>query len=113
MNFIEKFWKGKNYRLFAKRDRNHLWLSYDGKTWLWKEEKPVDKKIKTSTIKKQGLIKANLPGRIQKIFVKKSDKVKKGKRRKGRGDFLQTGRYCQQGSKFNRNKIQLVKFIVV
>lgn len=78
MKFIEKFWKDKNYRLFVKKDKDSLWLHHQGRTWLWKEEKIVSKQTKTEKAQKQGLIKANLPGRIQKVFVKKSDPVKKG-----------------------------------
>ena len=78
MKFVDKFWKGKNYRLFVQEDKGALWIHYQGQTWLWKEEKPASQKIKTEEAQKQALIKANLPGRIQKIFVKKSETVKKG-----------------------------------
>ncbi|MDE0092043.1 MAG: biotin/lipoyl-binding protein, partial [Oligoflexia bacterium] len=78
MKFIEKLWRDKYYRLLVQKDKDSLWLHYKGRAWLWKEEKVVSKETKAEEIQKQGLIKANLPGRIQKIFVKKSDKVKKG-----------------------------------
>ena len=78
MKFIERFWKNKNYRLFVQKEKDSLWLHYQGRTWLWKEEQTVSQKQKKEETQKQDVIKANLPGRIQKIFVKKSEPVKKG-----------------------------------
>ena len=78
MKFIDKFWKGKSYRLFVQEDKDILWIHYKGRTWIWKEERLSTKKAKTKSAQKKDLIRANLPGRIQKIFVKKSETVKKG-----------------------------------
>ncbi|MCY4321202.1 MAG: acetyl-CoA carboxylase biotin carboxyl carrier protein subunit [Bdellovibrionaceae bacterium] len=78
MKFIDKIWKNKNYRFFVQKDKDSLWIHYEGETYLWKEEKASIKKIKTDQSVKQSLIKANLPGRIQKVFVKKLESVKKG-----------------------------------
>ena len=77
MKFLDKEWKGKNYRFYVQRDQNSLWIHFQGQTWLWKSEKLLQKnqsKIK----KKESLILSPLPGRIQRIFVKKNDKVKEG-----------------------------------
>ena len=88
MKFLEKNWKGKNYRFYVLKDQNSLWIHYKGQTYLWK--KPVPKKTSETAREKscsqgldssglkQNLIKAHLPGRIQKVFVKKSQELKKG-----------------------------------
>ena len=60
-----------------QRDEDSLWIHFKGQTWLWRSQKPSQKE-KKSTLKSQGLIKSTLPGRIQKVFVKKGDKVKSG-----------------------------------
>lgn len=77
MKFLDKEWKGKNYKLYAQSDKDSLWIHYQGRTWLWKSQKsPAKQHKKTGRI--QGLIISTLPGRIQKAFVQKGDKVKKG-----------------------------------
>ena len=83
MRFLEKNWKGKSYRFYVLKDQNSLWIHYKGQTYLW--QKPVPKKTSETAGKKpqsqslkQNLIKAHLPGRIQKVFVKKSQELKKG-----------------------------------
>ena len=114
MKFIEKFWKNESYRLFAQRDKDTLWLHYQGRTWLWKEKKAVSKKINME--EKQGLIKANLPGKIQKIFVKKSEVVRKRQnlltlsamkieysfKAEGRGKVEEL--FCEEGDAVNRGQ---------
>lgn len=77
MKFLDKEWKGKNYRFYIQRDKNSLWIHYNGQTWLWKKQKEVQKKQKQNSKYKE-IINSALPGRIQNIFVKKGDKVKKG-----------------------------------
>ena len=77
MKFLDKEWKGRNYKLYVQRDKNFLWLNFDGRTWLWSPPLALKKNIK-KTGKTKTLISAALPGRIQRIFVKKSDRVKKG-----------------------------------
>ena len=116
MKFIEKFWKDKSYRLFVQRDKDSLWLHYEGRAWLWREEKLVSKKMKTEETQRQGLIKANLPGRIQKIFVKKSEKVKKGQNLltlsamkieysfKAEGEGQVAELFCVEGDTVNRDQ---------
>ena len=116
MKFIDRFWKGKNYRLFVQADKEALWLSYQGRTWLWKEEKAAPKAAKKELVQKQDLIKANLPGRIQKIFVKKSESVKKGQnlltlsamkiefsfKAEGKGEVMEL--FCGEGDTVKRNQ---------
>ena len=77
MKFLEKLWKEKYYRLFVEKDKDSLWIHYQGRTWFWKNKKEKSVKAKSPQQKKE-LIQANLPGRIQKVFVQRSDKVKKG-----------------------------------
>lgn len=77
MKFLDKEWKGKNYQLYVKKDKDTLWIHFQGQTWTWKMQKLVKKRQK-KLLKGEGLIKSALPGRIQKIFVKKNDRVKKG-----------------------------------
>ena len=79
MIFLEKTWKQKNYRFYVIKTQNSLWIHYQGQTYLW--QKPLPKKQgskDSSLVLKQNLITAHLPGRIQKVFVKKSQAVKKG-----------------------------------
>ena len=116
MKFIEKFWKGKSYRLFAQKDKDTLWFHYKGRTWQWKEEKTVSKEKKTESAQKQSLIKANLPGRIQKIFVKKLETVQKGQilltlsamkieysfKAEGEGEVEEL--FCKEGDTVNRDQ---------
>lgn len=77
MKFLNKEWKGKCYKLYAQRDKNSLWIHYQGQTWVWKNPK-LSYNRQNQPLKRQGLISATLPGRIQKTFVKKGDKVKRG-----------------------------------
>ena len=77
MNFFDREWKGKNYRFYAQKDRHFLWIHFQGRTWLWNSKKTAPKKEKTR-LKKQSLIKSALPGQIQKINVKKNERIKKG-----------------------------------
>ena len=116
MKFIERFWKDKSYRLFVQKDKDSLWFHYQGRTWLWKEEKTVSKKTKAEEAQKQGLIKANLPGRIQKVFVKKSESVKKGQNLltlsamkieysfKAEGEGKVEELFCKEGDTVNRGQ---------
>ena len=76
MKFLEKKWKNKSYCFYFEKTKKALWIHYEGQTYLW--EKPAPKVEKARDSKKQDLIQAHLPGRIQKIFVKKSQSVKKG-----------------------------------
>ena len=78
MKFLDIEWKGKNYKLYIKKDKDNLWIHYQGQTYVFKEELKDLKKTKTPPLKSQELITALLPGRIQKIFVKAQDQVKKG-----------------------------------
>ena len=77
MKFLDKEWKRKNYKLYAQRDKNTLWIHFQGQTWAWKNQQSSEKKGKKD-FRSKGLIVSALPGRIQKIFVKKADKVKRG-----------------------------------
>ena len=77
MKFLNKEWKGKCYKLYAQRDKSSLWIHFQGQTWIWKSQKLSYNRQKQPS-KNQELISSTLPGRIQKIFVKKGDKVKKG-----------------------------------
>ena len=116
MKFVEKFWKDNTYRLFVKKDKDSLWFHYQGKTWFWKEEKTVSKQTKTEKAHKEGLIKANLPGRIQKVFVRKSDLVKKGQNLltlsamkieysfKAEGEGKVEELFCSEGETVNREQ---------
>ena len=116
MKFIEKLWKDKNYRLFVQKEGDTLWLHYQGRTWRWKEEKIKAQKTKTETTEKQALIKANLPGRIQKIFVKKFETVKKGQNLltlsamkieysfKAEGEGKVEEIFCKEGDTVNRDQ---------
>ena len=76
MKFLEKEWKGRSYSLYAQREGHLLWIHYRGRTWCWRKKKPRPKPSSQSL--KQSLLQASLPGRIQKLFVKKGDKVKRG-----------------------------------
>ena len=116
MKFIEKFWKDKGFRFFVQKDKDSLWLNYKGRTWLWKEEKTKAQKTKKEETQKQGLIKANLPGRIQKLFVKKSETVKKGQNLltlsamkieysfKAEGEAKVEDIFCREGDTVNRDQ---------
>ena len=72
MKFVEREWKEKYYRFYAKKDKNYLWIHYKGQNWVWKKQVPYKRKSKP------GLIVSPMPGKIQKIFVKKNDVVKTG-----------------------------------
>ena len=78
MKFLDKEWKGRTYRLYAQRDKHCLWIHFQGQTWNWNKSKKLSHKARKQNLKSQGLITSTLPGRIQKIFVKKGDKVKEG-----------------------------------
>ena len=78
MKFLEKKWKGRTYRLYAQRDKNSLWIHFQGQTWIWRKSKKLSQIRQKQDLKSQALITATLPGRIHKIFVKKDDEVKKG-----------------------------------
>ena len=116
MKFIEKFWKDKNYRLFAQKAGDSLWFHYQGRTWIWKKDKTKAQRAKKEDNQKQDLIKANLPGRIQKIFVKKSEPVKKGQNLltlsamkieysfKAEGEGKVEDIFCKQGDTVNRDQ---------
>ena len=77
MKFLERKWKEKNYRLYVRRDKDSLWVHFQGRTWLWKSKKPLQKNQKKIKKKKE-LIITELPGKIQRLCVKKGDQVKKG-----------------------------------
>lgn len=77
MKFLNKEWQGTNYKLYVQTDKDSLWIHYQGQTWLWKNQKTGPKKQKKES-QNQGLIASTLPGRIQKLFVQKGDRVKKG-----------------------------------
>lgn len=77
MKFLDKNWKGKNYKFYVQRDKDSLWIHFQGQTWLWRKKRPQVAE-QTEVLKKEGLIRSHLPGRVQKIFVKKGDKVSKG-----------------------------------
>ena len=77
MQFIEKTWEGREFRFFVHKTKTGLWLNYKGQTWFWKNQKKTNL-LKADSKRKKELIKAHLPGRIQKIFVQKSEPVKKG-----------------------------------
>jgi len=77
MYFFDKQWKGKNYKFYVHKDKEGLWIHYQGQTFFWTNQKDIKTK-KKQTVNKKGLIVSPLPGKIQKIFVKKGDKLKKG-----------------------------------
>ena len=119
MKFLERQWKGKNYKLYVQRDHNSLWIHFQGKTILWEKKKDLQK-IKKQKEKSSGRILASIPGRIQKLFVKKGDKVKKGQNLlslsamkieygfKAEGDGLVTDIFCKEGESVEAGK-ELVK----
>ena len=76
MKLLEKKWKGQIYKLYVQRDKNSLWLNFESRTWLWTSS--ATKKNIKKTKKTSALITAVLPGKIQKIFVKEREPVKKG-----------------------------------
>ncbi|MBC6414900.1 MAG: acetyl-CoA carboxylase biotin carboxyl carrier protein subunit [Bdellovibrionales bacterium] len=78
MQFLEKKWKGQEFRFFVYKTKKGLWLHYKGETWFWKNQGTQFHSIKVSSKKKKELLKAQLPGRIQKIFIQKLQRVKKG-----------------------------------
>ena len=77
MKFLEREWKGNNYRFYVQKDKNSLWIHYQGQIWLWKKQSSQKSKSKKEK-KISDLIVSPIPGKIQKIFVKKNDKVKTG-----------------------------------
>lgn len=77
MKFLDKKWEGKNYRFYVQRDKNSLWIHFQGQTWLWKSKR-LPKNRQARVKKKENLITSSLSGRIQRIFVRKGDKVKEG-----------------------------------
>ncbi len=121
MKFLNKEWKGKCHKLYALRDKNSLWIHFQGQTWLWKSPPPLSKRQKQPR-KSQGLIQADLPGKIQKVFVKAGDTVKKGQsllilsamkieysfkaERAGRVEeiFCRAGQFVDSGKKLMRVK---------
>lgn len=77
MKFLEREWKRNIYRFYVQRHKKGLWIHYNGQTWLWEKQSPH--KIKPKKEKKgPSPIISSIPGKIQKIFVKKNDKVKTG-----------------------------------
>ncbi len=118
MKFLEKKWKGKHYKLYAIKDKNSVWLHFQGRTWVWKNKKYSQKSLKEG--KKEKLIISDLPGKIQKILVKKGDKVKKGQslltllsmkieynfKAEGSGKIEEI--FCKEGQTVNENK-KLIK----
>ncbi len=78
MKFLEIEWRGKEYKLWAQRDKNLLWIHYEGCIWLWSEEQLSDGKLKKKQKILRGLILSAMPGRISNVSVKKGDKVQEG-----------------------------------
>lgn len=119
MKFLDKEWKGKNYRLYVQRDKDSLWIHYEGQTWHWRRNRLSGKK-KKQTLKSEGLIVSDLPGKIQKIFVKKNDKVKRGQNLlilsamkieysfKAEGEGLVEEIFCKEGESVSSDK-KLIK----
>ena len=106
MKFFEKEWKGRLYRFYAQREGDKLWVHFKGRSLLWNQKKQQNQKspppagfpksshiilqnkgqsqqeasLETPPTKKpETIIKASLPGKIQKIFVEKSSPIKKGR----------------------------------
>lgn len=77
MKFLERDWKEKSYRFYVQKDKQALWIHYKGQIWLWKKQRTSQRKAKSKP-KNPELIVSPLPGKIQKIFVKKNDTVKTG-----------------------------------
>jgi len=77
MLFLEKHWKDKEFCFFVLKTKKGLWIHYDGTPFFWKEKQEL-KASKESQKKKKKFIQSPMPGRIQKIFIKEGDKVKKG-----------------------------------
>ena len=77
MKFLEIEWKNKIYRLWLQKDKKSLWVHYNNETWSWspKAKTPHKQKGKSKSLK--DMIVSAMPGRIDKISVKKGDKVKK------------------------------------
>lgn len=77
MIFLEKTYKGRKYAFYVQRDQQALWVHFEGRTWLWK---PEHHKITESQKEKKllNVILSSIPGKIQKICVKKQDSVVKG-----------------------------------
>ncbi|MGI9549061.1 MAG: acetyl-CoA carboxylase biotin carboxyl carrier protein subunit [Bdellovibrionales bacterium] len=78
MKFLEIKWQDKIYKFWAQKDGKNLWIHYKGHTWLWNEK---NTSLKSHALKEEkplnGLILSSMPGRIDKIFYKKGDKVQK------------------------------------
>ena len=79
MKFLKLMWKKQSIELFAERQGDSVWIHYQGQTFLLKPQKQI--KPEASSLSKSRLseeILSPMPGRIQKIFFKKQDKIKKG-----------------------------------
>lgn len=75
MKFLELQDQQDSYKFWAYKVADGLWLHYRGQTWKWK---PKSKHPKPKQKKLDGLLKSAMPGRIDKISIKKDDKIKKG-----------------------------------
>ena len=78
MLFLERNWKEREFRFFALKTKKGLWIHYEGQSWFWRYQQESNPERKKTSKKKKNLIQAPLPGRIQKIFVKEQELVKKG-----------------------------------
>ena len=78
MKFLEIEWKDRTYKLLVQRDRKLLWIHYRGRTWVWSEDQVSKGKLKKKEKTLKGLILSSMPGRIDKVFFKKGDKIQEG-----------------------------------
>lgn len=69
-------WKGDFYKFWVYRQQNLLWIHYQGQTWKWSPKKIQNKEATKDKILKQEIL-SGMPGRIDKIFVKKDETVEK------------------------------------
>ena len=78
MIFFDEEWKGRRYRFFAQRGEDGLWIHFAGKTNFWQASHPKKSSPSATAFKNRTEIISPLPGRIQRLFVKKGDRVATG-----------------------------------
>lgn len=77
MKWIEMEWNAKKIKVPVQRLSGKLWFHLDGETHAV-EIQTGRKKGAASTAVANGEIKAPMPGKILKVFVKAGEKVKQG-----------------------------------
>ena len=78
MKFLRIEWNNKVYSLWVEKEREKLWIHYQGSTWQWKPPERTRVASAPSFRSAREALSAPMPGRILKLSVKKGARVKKG-----------------------------------